>query len=148
MRLLVADAAHGAYAELLTAAAADLQLCVSSDPAELAAWAAILAVPTAVAGIYGMNFKYMPELEWTLGYPLALGLMGSVCGFLPRQQISSHFSLISHTGAQLQSKGGDNLQDRVKAWAALARQGFVQAFTSQARFLSQLAHTLGASNIT
>ena len=39
-------------------------------------------VPTAVAGIYGMNFKYMPELEWTLGYPLALGLMGSVCGFL------------------------------------------------------------------
>ena len=40
MRLLVADAAHGAYAELLTAAAADLQLCVSSDPAELAAWAA------------------------------------------------------------------------------------------------------------
>jgi magnesium transporter len=49
---------------------------------KLAAWAAILAVPTAVAGIYGMNFKFMPELEWTLGYPLALGLMGSVCGFL------------------------------------------------------------------
>jgi magnesium transporter len=34
----------------------------------LAAWAAILAVPTAVAGIYGMNFKNMPELEWTYGY--------------------------------------------------------------------------------
>ncbi|QTB99903.1 magnesium and cobalt transport protein CorA [Alcaligenes sp. SORT26] len=49
---------------------------------KLAAWAAILAVPTAVAGIYGMNFKFMPELEWTMGYPLALGLMGSVCGFL------------------------------------------------------------------
>ncbi len=48
----------------------------------LAAWAAILAVPTAVAGIYGMNFKLMPELAWTLGYPYALGLMGSVCGFL------------------------------------------------------------------
>ena len=32
----------------------------------LAAWAAILAVPTAVAGIYGMNFEYMPELQWRL----------------------------------------------------------------------------------
>ncbi|NOL50281.1 magnesium and cobalt transport protein CorA [Pelistega europaea] len=49
---------------------------------KLAAWAAILAVPTAVAGIYGMNFKYMPELNWTLGYPMALGLMGGICGFL------------------------------------------------------------------
>jgi len=42
---------------------------------KLAAWAAILAVPTAVAGIYGMNFEHMPELKWTFGYPLALGLM-------------------------------------------------------------------------
>lgn len=41
----------------------------------LAAWAAIIAVPTMVAGIYGMNFKFMPELEWTFGYPLAIGLM-------------------------------------------------------------------------
>ncbi|WP_306441977.1 magnesium and cobalt transport protein CorA [Pelistega suis] len=49
---------------------------------KLAAWAAILAVPTAVAGIYGMNFEYMPELQWKFGYPLALGLMGGVCGFL------------------------------------------------------------------
>lgn len=49
---------------------------------KLAAWAAILAVPTAVAGIYGMNFKFMPELDWRLGYPMALALMGGVCGFL------------------------------------------------------------------
>lgn len=49
---------------------------------KLAAWAAILAVPTAVAGIYGMNFEYMPELQWKFGYPLALGLMGGVCAFL------------------------------------------------------------------
>ena len=41
----------------------------------LAAWAAILAVPTAIAGIYGMNFKHMPELEWVPGYPFALFLM-------------------------------------------------------------------------
>jgi magnesium transporter len=42
---------------------------------KLAGWAAILAVPTAIAGIYGMNFRHMPELEWTFGYPLALLLM-------------------------------------------------------------------------
>lgn len=45
----------------------------------LAAWAAILAVPTAIAGIYGMNFEHMPELTWRLGYPAALGLMAFVC---------------------------------------------------------------------
>jgi magnesium transporter len=41
-----------------------------------------LAVPTAVAGIYGMNFKYMPELEWSVGYPAALLLMLAICGTL------------------------------------------------------------------
>jgi magnesium transporter len=42
---------------------------------QLAAWAAILAVPTAIAGIYGMNFRFMPELDWLLGYPFALALI-------------------------------------------------------------------------
>lgn len=42
---------------------------------KLAAWAAIIAVPTMVAGIYGMNFKHMPELDWEYGYFLAIGLM-------------------------------------------------------------------------
>jgi magnesium transporter len=45
----------------------------------LAAWAAILAVPTAVAGIYGMNFKHMPELEWEFGYFLVVGLIATTC---------------------------------------------------------------------
>jgi len=48
----------------------------------LAAWAAIFAVATAFAGIWGMNFKNMPELQWTYGYPAALGLMSGVCGYL------------------------------------------------------------------
>jgi magnesium transporter len=48
----------------------------------LAAWAAILAVPTAIAGIYGMNFEYMPELQWKYGYLAILGLMGTICGTL------------------------------------------------------------------
>jgi magnesium transporter len=42
----------------------------------LAAWAAILAVPTAVAGIYGMNFEHMPELKWQYGYFGVVGLIG------------------------------------------------------------------------
>jgi magnesium transporter len=41
----------------------------------LAAWAAILAVPTAVAGIYGMNFQNMPELKWEYGYYAVVGLI-------------------------------------------------------------------------
>ena len=49
---------------------------------KLAAWAAILAVPTAIAGIYGMNFRFMPELEWRYGYAYALGLIGLSCGGL------------------------------------------------------------------
>ena len=48
----------------------------------LAAWAAILAVPTAIAGIYGMNFEFMPELRSPFGYPASLILMGSICGIL------------------------------------------------------------------
>ena len=48
----------------------------------LAAWAAIVAVIPAMAGIWGMNFSNMPDLQWDYGYPAALGLMASVCGFL------------------------------------------------------------------
>lgn len=51
----------------------------------LAAWAAIFAVATAFAGIWGMNFKAMPELEWQYGYPAALAMMGGVCGYLYRR---------------------------------------------------------------
>ncbi|OYT96443.1 MAG: hydroxyacid dehydrogenase, partial [Pseudomonas sp. PGPPP3] len=61
MRLLVADAAHGAYAELLTAAAADLELCVSNDPVELAAWASScplwLGPPDLLVGLLRQGFK-------------------------------------------------------------------------------------------
>lgn len=49
---------------------------------QLAAWAAILAVPTAIAGIYGMNFEYIPELKWRFGYFLVWSVILSVCGGL------------------------------------------------------------------
>ena len=48
----------------------------------LAAWAGIFAVATAFAGIWGMNFKAMPELQWDYGYPVALTVIASACGIL------------------------------------------------------------------
>ncbi len=42
---------------------------------KVSAWAAIAAVPTIIAGIYGMNFRHFPELRWPLGYPLAILIM-------------------------------------------------------------------------
>lgn len=48
----------------------------------LASYAALVAVPTLIAGIYGMNFAHMPELDWRYGYPLALGTMTLIDGYL------------------------------------------------------------------
>ena len=48
----------------------------------LAAYAALVAVPTMIAGVYGMNFDYMPELKWTFGYPLSILAMGVIDGIL------------------------------------------------------------------
>jgi magnesium transporter len=48
----------------------------------LAAWAAIFAIFTAFAGIWGMNFEVMPELHWKYGYETALAIMFAVCGYL------------------------------------------------------------------
>lgn len=63
---------------LTTAIQVNLALIGISDnevTKRLAAWGALITIPTLVAGIYGMNFKNMPELEWQHGYPLALGIM-------------------------------------------------------------------------
>jgi magnesium transporter len=46
---------------------------------QLAAWAGILAVPTAIAGVYGMNFEFMPELHWRGGYFVVLALIAALC---------------------------------------------------------------------
>lgn len=48
----------------------------------LAAYAALIAVPTLIAGIYGMNFDHMPELKWIYGYPLILVIMGVIDAYL------------------------------------------------------------------
>jgi len=49
---------------------------------KLAAYAAIFAVFTAFAGVWGMNFEFMPELKWKYGYPTAVCIMFAVCGYL------------------------------------------------------------------
>jgi magnesium transporter len=51
---------------------------------KISAWVAIAAVPTLIAGIYGMNFDSMPELRWDFGYPLVIGLMLTICTLLYR----------------------------------------------------------------
>jgi magnesium transporter len=56
---------------------------------KLAAYAAMLAVPTAIAGVYGMNFEFMPELHWKYGYLFALGVMGGACGYLYRRFVKA-----------------------------------------------------------
>ena len=52
---------------------------------QLAAWAAILAVPTAIAGIYGMNFDNMPELRMKYGYFIVVALIVAICALLYRR---------------------------------------------------------------
>jgi magnesium transporter len=48
----------------------------------LAAYAALVAVPTMIVGVYGMNFTHMPELGWSLGYPLVLGAIAALDSLL------------------------------------------------------------------
>jgi magnesium transporter len=48
----------------------------------LAAYAALVAVPTMIAGIYGMNFERMPELNWAYGYPLSIAVMAAIDAYL------------------------------------------------------------------
>ena len=61
-----------------------ISVAQNDDTKRLAAWAAILAVPTLIAGLYGMNFKFMPETEWAYGYPFVIVMMFSICGLLYR----------------------------------------------------------------
>lgn len=57
----------------------------SETTKRLAAWAAIFAVSTALAGIWGMNFEHMPELQWRWGYPMALAVIAVSAGLLYRR---------------------------------------------------------------
>ena len=69
---------------MLMAATARQDLEQNADMRKISAWAAIIAVPTCIAGIYGMNFDFMPELHWQFAYPVVLGIMGTICVLLYR----------------------------------------------------------------
>ncbi|MBA3264209.1 MAG: magnesium/cobalt transporter CorA [Thermoleophilaceae bacterium] len=76
------------YRDLLTsileANLAQVTVRQNQDVRKISAIVAILAVPTAIAGIYGMNFEHMPELGWEFGYPLILSVMAVICYMLFR----------------------------------------------------------------
>jgi magnesium transporter len=83
------------YDELLSslvqAALGKVAMQQNVDMRKISAWVAIAAVPTALAGIYGMNFDHMPELHWVWGYPTVLILMAVICLLLYRTFRHNHW---------------------------------------------------------
>jgi magnesium transporter len=73
------DAMRDLLAGSLQANLAQVGVRQNEDMRRISAWVAIIAVPTAIAGIYGMNFDNMPELRWGLGYPAVLLVMVAIC---------------------------------------------------------------------
>ncbi|MCK1796053.1 magnesium and cobalt transport protein CorA [Streptomyces sp. XM4193] len=64
---------------ILQANLAQATVAQNEDMRKITAWAAIFAVPTMIAGVYGMNFEVMPETEWTYGYPMVMAFICAAC---------------------------------------------------------------------
>jgi magnesium transporter len=73
----VADNVRDSLTTILELLAAQAANQLNEVMKKLTAWAGIILVPTLIAGIYGMNFRGMPELHWSVGYPLALAMMAA-----------------------------------------------------------------------
>ncbi|GGL83992.1 magnesium transporter CorA [Streptomyces fumigatiscleroticus] len=69
---------------ILQAHLAQVTVAQNEDMRKITAWAAVIAVPTMVCGVYGMNFDHMPELHWRFGYPLVLVAISVACLVLYR----------------------------------------------------------------
>jgi magnesium transporter len=69
---------------LVDATVAKISLQQNTDMRKITSWAAIITVPTMIAGIYGMNFDYLPELHWKFGYPLVITVILAICLLLYR----------------------------------------------------------------
>jgi magnesium transporter len=80
-----AEATDSLLLALMAAANTKVDLQQSADQRRMAAWAALALVPTVVASLYGMNFVFMPELEWRWGYPLVLLVIVTVLVTLYRR---------------------------------------------------------------
>ena len=76
------DAMRDLLSSSLQANLAQVGVRQNDDVRKISAWVAIAAVPTAIAGIYGMNFDHLPELRWELGYPAVIAFMALFCGLL------------------------------------------------------------------
>ena len=74
-----ADGLGDLLANALQANLAEVSVRQNDDMRRISAWVAIWAIPTLLAGIYGMNFRHLPELEWQFGYPLVLVTMVVIC---------------------------------------------------------------------
>jgi magnesium transporter len=70
--------------DILNAHLAQVSVRQNDDMRKISAWVAIAAIPTAIAGIYGMNFHHFPELNWQYGYPFTLLAMAVICSILFR----------------------------------------------------------------
>jgi magnesium transporter len=77
-----ADSLRDTVATAMSVNLSMVTLQESETMKQLAAYAALLAVPTMIAGIYGMNFEHMPELKWHFGYPVSLVVMGLIDVYL------------------------------------------------------------------
>ncbi|GAA3808972.1 magnesium/cobalt transporter CorA [Streptomyces phyllanthi] len=69
---------------ILQAHLAQVSVAQNEDMRKITAWAALIAVPTMVCGVYGMNFEFMPELHWRFGYPMVWGVIALACFTLYR----------------------------------------------------------------
>ncbi|MGH4027510.1 magnesium and cobalt transport protein CorA [Actinomycetota bacterium Odt1-20B] len=69
---------------ILQAHLAQVTVAQNEDMRKITAWAAVIAVPTMVCGLYGMNFDHMPELHWKYGYAMVIGLIVTACFALHR----------------------------------------------------------------
>ncbi len=70
--------------DILSANLAQVSVQQNSDMRKISAWAALAAVPTMIAGVYGMNFDHMWELHQRWGYPAVVALMAGACVVLYR----------------------------------------------------------------
>jgi magnesium transporter len=76
------DAARDTVTTAIQVNLAMITIGESEVTKRLAAYAALVAVPTMIVGIYGMNFEHMPELKWSFGYPLVMAVMVAIDGYL------------------------------------------------------------------
>ena len=121
-----ANSLSGLLDAALTASLTQISVQQNDDMRKISAWVAMAAVPTMVAGIYGMNFDHMPELEWTFGYPLVIGSHGDRRGppapTVQEERLALRSS-VTRDGRHHRSQGEVRVPRRTRRRAARRRPG-------------------------